>query len=167
MNSNPYQSPETVEPPAPSAKPVRWPFAVDLAFFVAGLTPTVYATIRTNLQGWMGDWDNPVALAGRLTFLASLVVIPLANIYGWQGRPAAVKFLRIAIVIALLQAPVTIYSLGQHILDDYHTANIFKMVLQFANSEYWPFLVVIAVRTAYNIVFYYWAIAQARNLAAR
>jgi hypothetical protein len=142
---------------------MRWPFLVDFGFFCVNTTALALTWARTGLTNAVGDVSDPGIALFHISVVSRLVLVPISDYYGWQQRPDAQKYLKIAAFVTGLQIVLAAYQIAAWLSE--HAARVGFAALfddPLVQSTLFGGLPV-AGRAVYNAIFYYWAIAQART----
>lgn len=165
MNSNPYQATEHEAADEPGAQRImRWPFLVDFGFFCLSTAPLAFSWVRSGMAAADRDHlSDPGVALFYISVISRLVLVPLSDVYGWQQRPKAQKYLKIAAFVTGLQIVVQAYQIAVW-LSEYAARVGFAALFDDPLVQNTLFAgLTLAGRAAYNIIFYYWAIRQAHS----
>lgn len=161
MNSNPYQATEHEAADEPGAQRImRWPFLVDFGFFCLHTAQIGLIGFRSGPEGILSD---PSLTLINVVIVARLVLIPLANFSAWQRRPSAIKYLKIAAIVTGMQIAIGVYQIAAWLFPELAETGLPIFAEEGLVVNALVIVLSMGTRITYNIIFYYWAIRQARS----
>jgi hypothetical protein len=164
MNTNSDQSTQAaIAPQAAQSARMRWPFMLDFGLFCLSTAQVAITLLRQKSEGAAPDYTDSGSMLAYVALVARLAIVPISDIFGWNDRPEARKLLQLAAFVTGLQLALGVYG---NIVWIVQIASEYDLAETFSNSLLFGAfmnLLSIVMRIAYNAVFYYWALAQARS----